>query len=151
MKVGVFPGTFDPFTKGHESVVDKAIELFDKIYIAIGVNSQKGCLFDLETRKNHISHLYSKNDNIHVIHYEGLTVDLCEKLGSKHIVRGLRDSKDFEYEKSISQMNRQLTSVETIFFMTDPVYSPINSSIVREIYLNGGNISVFVTNFEKLV
>jgi pantetheine-phosphate adenylyltransferase len=151
MKIGVFPGSFDPFTKGHESVVKKAFELFDKIYIAIGVNSQKGSLFELEKRKVHISSLFASDDKIEVIQYEGLTVDLCLRLESKYIIRGLRDSKDFEYEKSIAQMNNQLASVETVFFITDSVYSPINSSIVREIYLNGGDVSQFVTKMENLV
>ncbi len=151
MKIGIFPGSFDPFTKGHESIVTKALDLFDKVYVAIGVNTQKKSLFELEKRNNHISSLFPNRGIVEVIHYEGLTVDLCKKLDAKFIIRGLRDSKDFEYEKSIAQMNFQLAGIETVFFMTDPQFAPINSSIVREIYIHGGNVSAFVTNIENLV
>jgi pantetheine-phosphate adenylyltransferase len=144
MKIGIFPGSFDPFTKGHESIVMKALEVFDEIVIAIGVNSKKQSFFSLEKRKNHIESLF--DDRVRVISFEGLTVDLCKKMNCKHLVRGLRDVKDFEYERSIAQMNRTLYPIETIFFLTDIEFSSINASIVREIAINGGDITPFVTN-----
>ncbi|MCF8407739.1 MAG: pantetheine-phosphate adenylyltransferase [Crocinitomicaceae bacterium] len=144
MKIGIFPGSFDPFTKGHESIVMKALEVFDEIVIAIGVNSKKQSFFTLEKRKNHIESLF--DDRVRVISFEGLTVELCKKMNCKHLVRGLRDVKDFEYERSIAQMNRALYPIETIFFLTDNEFSSINASIVREIAINGGDITPFVTN-----
>jgi pantetheine-phosphate adenylyltransferase len=144
MKVAVFPGSFDPFTKGHESVVVKALEVFDEVIIAIGINTKKQHLFALDKRIQHIESLFSSK--VQVITFEGLTVDLCKRIGSDHIIRGLRDVKDFEYEKSIAQMNHVLYPVETIFFLTEIEYASVNSSIVREIFLNGGDISAFVTN-----
>jgi pantetheine-phosphate adenylyltransferase len=144
MKIGIFPGSFDPFTKGHESIVMKALEVFDEIVIAIGVNSKKKSFFSLEKRKIHIESLFE--DRVRVISFEGLTVDLCKKMNCKHLVRGLRDVKDFEYERSIAQMNRTLYPIETIFFLTDIEFSSINASIVREIAINGGDITPFVTN-----
>jgi len=144
MKVAVFPGSFDPFTKGHESVVVKALKVFDEVIIAIGINTKKQHLFALDKRIQHIGSLFSSK--VQVITFEGLTVDLCKRIGSDHIIRGLRDVKDFEYEKSIAQMNHVLYPVETIFFLTELEYAPVNSSIVREIFLNGGDISAFVTN-----
>jgi pantetheine-phosphate adenylyltransferase len=144
MKIGIFPGSFDPFTKGHESIVMKALEVFDEIIVAIGVNSKKQSFFSLEKRKNHIESLF--DNRVQVISFEGLTVDLCKKMNCKHLVRGLRDVKDFEYERSIAQMNRALYPIETIFFLTDIEFSSINASIVREIAINGGDITPFVTN-----
>jgi pantetheine-phosphate adenylyltransferase len=149
MKIGIFPGSFDPFTKGHESIVMKALELFDEIIIAIGVNSKKQSFFSLEKRKNHIESLF--DDRVRVISFEGLTVELCKKMNCKHLVRGLRDVKDFEYERSIAQMNRTLYPIETIFFLTTIEFSSINASIVREIAINGGDITPFVTNPDFLV
>jgi pantetheine-phosphate adenylyltransferase len=149
MKIGIFPGSFDPFTKGHESIVMKALEVFDEIIIAIGVNSKKQSFFSLEKRKNHIESLF--DNRVQVISFEGLTVDLCKKMNCKHLVRGLRDVKDFEYERSIAQMNRALYPIETIFFLTDIEFSSINASIVREIAINGGDVTPFVTNPAFLV
>jgi pantetheine-phosphate adenylyltransferase len=149
MKIAVFPGSFDPFTKGHESVVVKALEVFDEVIIAIGVNTKKQALFTLEKRTQHIESLF--NSKVQVLAFEGLTVDLCKRIGSVHIIRGLRDVKDFEYERSIAQMNHVLYPVETIFFLTEIEHASINSSIVREIFLNGGDISAFVTNPKILV
>jgi pantetheine-phosphate adenylyltransferase len=149
-RIGLFPGSFDPFTKGHEAVARKALELFDEIIIAIGTNSSKTYQFELSKRMNHIQSLFEK-DAIRIVTYQKLTVDLCKDIGASHIVRGLRDSKDFEYERSIAQMNNQLSGIETVFFLTDPAYSAINATIVREIYKNNGDISHFVTNNHLLV
>lgn len=150
-KIGLFPGSFDPFTKGHEGVVRKSLLLFDEIVIGIGVNSTKTYLFSLEQRIAHIESLFKDAPQVRVAPFQKLTVDFCKELGASHIIRGLRDSKDFEYEKSIAHMNGVISGVETLFFLTDQEYSAINSSIVRELYKNGGNIDPFVTNGKILV
>jgi pantetheine-phosphate adenylyltransferase len=149
MKIGVFPGSFDPFTKGHESVVHTALNFFDEVVIAIGMNTKKSSYFSLEKRKKHIESLFL--DRVKVVDYQGLTVDFCKNNHSDVIIRGLRDTKDFEYEKSIALMNRDLAGIETLFLLTDIKYSHVNSSIIREVFTNGGDISSFVTNAEILV
>jgi len=150
-KKGVFPGSFDPFTKGHECVVNKAAELFDEIIIGVGINTSKNYLFDIDNRIKHIASLFENNPKISVQQYQGLTVDFCKSINAKYIVRGLRDSKDFGYERSIAQMNLEISEVESVFFMTVPEYAAINSTIVREIHKSGGKIDKFVTNAEILV
>jgi pantetheine-phosphate adenylyltransferase len=149
-KIGLFPGSFDPFTKGHEAVVKKALHLFDEVIIAIGVNSSKTYQFDLQKRMLQIESLFP-NEPIKLVTYNKLTVDLCKDMGAGFIIRGLRDSKDFEYERSIAHMNETLAGIETVFFLTDQNYSAINATIVREIYKNNGDISHFVTNAHLLV
>lgn len=150
-KSAVFPGSFDPFTKGHECIIEKALKLFDEVIIAIGQNTSKNYLFDLEHRKSHIQSIFEGDNRVKVQEYSGLTVEFCKKINSDFIVRGLRDSKDFGYERSIAQMNFEISGIESVFFMTDPEYTPINSTIVREIHKSGGKIDLFVTNSEKLV
>ena len=149
-KIGLFPGSFDPFTKGHEAVVRKALHLFDEIIIAIGVNNSKIYQFELQKRIHHITSLFP-NEAVKIVTYNKLTVDLCKDLGANFIVRGLRDSKDFDYEKSIAHMNETLAGIETVFFLTDQQYAAINATIVREIFKNKGDISHFVTNHHLLV
>lgn len=149
--IGLFPGSFDPFTKGHEAVVNKALLLFDEIVIGIGINSSKNYLFDLEKRKKHILSLFPNNPKIRIETYQKLTVEFAKELNASVIIRGLRDSMDFEYEKSIAHMNRDISGVETVFFLTDQQYSAISSTIIREIYRNNGNITSFVTNASELV
>lgn len=150
-KVAVFPGSFDPFTKGHECVIEKAVKLFDHVIVAIGQNTTKNYLFDIEKRKAHIESIFVNHDNVSIEKFSGLTVEFCKKIGANYIVRGLRDSKDFGYERSIAQMNFEISGIESVFFMTVPEYTAINSSIVREIYKSGGKIDLFVTNSELLV
>jgi pantetheine-phosphate adenylyltransferase len=150
-RTGLFPGSFDPFTKGHEAVVRKALLIFDEVIIGIGVNSTKSYLFDLEKRKAHIRSLFPDDPRVRIETYSTLTVNFCKEVRADHIIRGLRDSKDFEYERSIAHMNHELSGIETIFFLTDTQYAAINATIVREIYRNGGNITAFVTNVEQLV
>ena len=146
-RIAVFPGSFDPITKGHAAIVRKALPLFDKIIIAIGTNSSKKSFFDLEQRKNHLRAVFQSEENVEIMSYKGLTVDFCKEQNSKFIVRGLRDVKDFEYEKSIAIMNNKIEAdIETIFFMTDPEYSAINSGIVRDILKNGGDVVQFLPN-----
>lgn len=151
-KTAVFPGSFDPFTKGHESIVMKSLQLFEKVTIAIGVNTSKNYYFDLDKRKLHIQSLFEGvGERINIVTYSKLTVDLCKEIGAQCIVRGLRNSTDFEYENSIAQMNQTLAGIETVFFTTESQYSPINATIVREIHKNKGDISPFVTNAHLLV
>ena len=150
-RVGLFPGSFDPFTKGHEAIAWKALELFDELIIGIGINSRKQYLFDLEKRKHHIQSLFVGERRISIQVYQELTVTFCQKIGASHIIRGLRDSKDFQYEKSIAHMNFQLVGIETVFLLTNQEYSAVNSSIIREIHLNGSDISSFVTSPKLLV
>lgn len=150
-KIGLFPGSFDPFTKGHEVVVKKALTLFDKVIIAVGVNSKKTYLFDLEKRMKHIASLFENEPNVEVKTYQKLTVEFCKEVGANFIVRGLRDSKDFEYEKSIAHMNLEISNIETVFLLTAQKYGAINASIVREIFRNNASIDAFVTNSNFLV
>ena len=144
-KRAFFPGSFDPFTKGHEAVLMKALTLFDEVVVGIGVHSSKSAYFTLESRKAHIESVLN-TDRIKVISYKGLTVDACRANQCDFIVRGLRDTKDFQYERPIAYLNQDLGAVETIFILTERIAAAINSTIVREIYQNEGEISKFVTN-----
>lgn len=150
-KVGLFPGSFDPFTKGHEAVVRKSLTLFDEVIIGVGVNSKKTYMFELEKRINHIKALFKDSPAVRIEQFQSLTVNFCKEIGADFIIRGLRDSKDFQYEKSIAHMNNSISGIETVFFLTDQKYSAINSSIIREIYFNHGPIDAFVTKPELLV
>ena len=147
----IFPGTFDPFTKGHEAIVKKALSVFDNIVIGIGENTSKQTLFSIEKRMAHILSLYENNEAVSVKKYTGLTVNFCHESNIKHIIRGLRNTRDFEYESSIAHMNHELKQIETVFFLTDLPLSAINSSIVREIYKGNGAITQFVTSPHLLV
>ena len=151
MKKGLFPGSFDPFTKGHEAIVLKAINLFDEIIIGIGINSNKKYLFDTEKRIIHIKELFKNYPTVKVGTYQKLTVDYCKEIGANNIIRGLRNSTDFEYEKSIAHINTAISGLETVFFLTDEKYSSLNSSIIRDLYLNKVDISLVVTSPELLV
>lgn len=150
-KIGVFPGSFDPLTKGHEAVVRKSLTLFDTIVIAVGVNSTKNSMFTLEKRMLHINELFKDEDRVKVQSFQKLTVDFCKDIGANFIVRGLRDSKDFEYEKSIAHMNFELAGIDTVFFLTEQKYGAINSTIIREIHRNNAPIDAFVTKPYLLV
>jgi pantetheine-phosphate adenylyltransferase len=144
MKLAVFPGSFDPITKGHEDIVRRALPLFDKIVIAIGVNSKKQSLFDLEQRAEWIKSVFGEEEKIEVMSFEGLTVHFCQSLNAQYILRGLRNSSDFDYEKTISQLNSALGNIETVFLISSPEYSHISSTIVREIILGNGDASSFI-------
>ena len=151
MKKALFPGSFDPFTKGHESVIAKALPLFDEIVIGVGFNSTKQPFYNLESRLKHIEAIYASEPKLKIQTFQKLTVEFCKDIDAQFIARGLRDTKDFEYEKAIAQMNQQLSGIETVFFMTDPEVSAISATIVREISKNGGIIEKFVTKNEMLV
>ncbi len=141
----LFPGSFDPITRGHESIVLRALPLFDEIIVAIGINEQKKSLFPLEQRKEWIKKVFSDYPSVEVITYEGLTVDLCRRLDISYILRGLRTSADFEFERSIGQMNKKmLPDLETVFLLTIPEHTALNSGIVRDIIRNGGDASQFI-------
>ncbi len=150
-KIAVFPGSFDPITKGHEDLIKRAIPLFDKIYVAIGVNSDKNYMFTLEERKAWIRQTFAFEDKVEVATYEGLTINFCRSVDASHIIRGLRNAEDFQFEKSIAQMNRELASeVDTVFFVTNPEYAAYSSTIVRDIHRNGGDVSKFIPNSIQL-
>lgn len=151
MKRGLFPGSFDPFTKGHEVVIQKALQLFDEIIIGIGVNNTKNYLFDTNKRLRHIQSLFEDESKIKVEIYNKLTVDFCHEKACNFIIRGLRDSKDYEYERSIAHMNYAISKIETVIFLTNPEFSAISSTIIREIHRNGASIEQFVTNPKLLV
>jgi pantetheine-phosphate adenylyltransferase len=143
-KIAVFPGSFDPITIGHVSIVNRALPLFDEIIVAIGSNSQKNYMFDLKQREAWIKGAF-KSDKVTVDIYQGLTVEYCEKVNAKYLLRGLRNQQDFEFERSIAQMNRQLNDeIETVFLFTELEYAAINSTIVRDIIRNGGDANQFL-------
>ncbi len=144
MKIAVFPGSFDPITLGHTDIINRALPLFDQLIIAIGINVDKKYMFDVDKRKQMIQAVYQNEPKITVTDYTGLTVDFCHKHHLKFILRGLRNPADFEFEKAIAQTNRKLGGVETVFLLTGPDTSYISSSIVRDIYRNGGDVSSLV-------
>ena len=144
MRKAIFPGSFDPITLGHEDIIKRGISLFDEIVIAIGVNSEKKYMFPLEERKRFIEETFKNEPKVSVITYEGLTIDLCKKIGANFILRGLRNPADFEFEKAIAHTNRHLSKIETVFLLTAASTSYISSSIVRDVLRNGGE-------YEKLV
>ncbi len=151
MKIAVFPGSFDPFTKGHEHIVHKALAIFDQVVVAVGVNVSKQYTFETAKRLKHIQTLFEKESKVKVMEYNSLTVDLCKTLNAKHIIRGVRDAKDFEYEKAIAQMNKNLSGVETILFYTDPEYAAVSSTIIRELHKFNADITPFISRFDLLV
>ena len=150
-RTAIFPGSFDPITRGHENVILRAAQLFDQVIVAVGNNSSKKCLFDVEQRVGFIQQTFVTNPKIEVDTFDGLTVEFCRKMNAKYILRGLRNALDFEYEKSISQLNKELDSeIETVFLITAPEFSAISSTIVREIIINHGDASAFIPALIKL-
>jgi len=144
-KVAVFPGSFDPVTKGHQSIILRAAPLFDEIIVAVGVNTSKAYLFPLEKRIEWLGKVFDEHPNIRVDQYEGLTIDYCKAEGANYILRGLRTSADFEFERGIAQMNRSMhPEIDTVFLLSTPELSGINSTIVRDIVRHGGDASQFV-------
>lgn len=144
-KIAVFPGSFDPFTIGHEAIIRRAMSLFDEIIIAVGANALKKNFYSLETRKEMINKVFETEPRVRVDHYEGLTVDFCRKNGARYLLRGLRTAADFEFERAIGQVNKSIApDIETVFLLTVPEHSFINSTIVRDIIKSGGDASKFV-------
>jgi len=145
MKRAVFPGSFDPITIGHQSVIERALPLFDEIIIAIGVNSTKNSMFDQQSRQEWIRKSFGNNPKIKVLSFSGLTVDFCRKQNAKYILRGLRTAADFEFERGIGQVNKLMDNdIETIFMLTSTAHTPISSSIVRDVVKHNGDISALV-------
>jgi len=144
MKRAIFPGSFDPITLGHVDIINRALPLFDEIIIAIGINADKKYMFSLEERVNFIKENYKNEPKIKVETYQGLTIDFCKKTDVDFILRGLRNPADFEFEKAIAQTNRKLSGIETVFLLTSAETAFMSSSIVRDVYSHGGDISIFV-------
>ncbi|MFL5765706.1 MAG: pantetheine-phosphate adenylyltransferase [Bacteroidia bacterium] len=144
-RIAIFPGSFDPITKGHENILLRALPLFDEIIIAIGKNSHKQNYFSIDQREKWIKQVFKGEKKVKVATYSGLTIDFCRKMDAKYILRGLRTSADFEFEKSIAQNNNTMApDIETIFILPVPELSAINSTIVRDIIRNGADASRFV-------
>ena len=144
MKKAVFPGSFDPITIGHLDIVKRGIKIFDEIIIAIGDNTDKKYMFSKEKRVEFVKRTLSAYDKIKIESYQGLTVDFCKKNNVEFMIRGLRNPADFEFEKSIALTNREMTWIETIFFLTSPENSFISSSIVRDLIRNRGDYKLFI-------
>lgn len=139
-RIAVFPGSFDPVTLGHVSIVKRAIPLFDNIIISVGVNSEKKGMFPYEQRIQWLINIFKDYPSISVKSYSGLTVDFCKKIGASYILRGLRTAADFEFERGIGQINRKMNNdIETVFFLAEPQFTPLSSSIVRDVIRHGGN------------
>jgi pantetheine-phosphate adenylyltransferase len=144
-RICLFPGTFDPVTFGHIDIVQRALPLFDKLYIGIGVNANKKPMFAAEMRSSWFEEIFKDEAKVDVIIYEGLTVDCCKKVQANYILRGIRYVSDFEYEKAIADMNRSLDgNVETIFLTCLPEYTSVASTLVRDVIRNGGDATQFV-------
>jgi len=147
----IFPGSFDPFTIGHESVVRRSFSLFDHIVVAIGHNATKSGFFSLEQRMEWISSVFEDEPKVSVTSFTGLTVDMCKRENAAYILRGLRTSADFEYERAIAQINKAMyPEIESVFLLTMPDHTMVNSTIVRDIIRNGGDASKFVPEKMKI-
>ena len=138
-RVAIFPGSFDPFTKGHEDIVCRGLHLFDKIIVGVGHNSKKSRYFSIDNMLGYINATFNQEARVEVITYDELTAQLADRYEARYLLRGLRNTTDFEYENSISQVNRYLNNnLETVFLITSPQYAHINSSIIREVHRYGG-------------
>ncbi|MBK8355951.1 MAG: pantetheine-phosphate adenylyltransferase [Saprospiraceae bacterium] len=145
MNIAVFPGSFDPITIGHYDLIKRAMPLFDKIIVAVGTNSTKSSLFPLEERLGWLKIVFKDYPKISIDHFEGLTAHYCIKVHANFLIRGLRNSSDFDYEKTISQVNQIIShGIETVFLISNPQYSHISSTIVREVIKGNGNVEPFL-------
>ena len=144
-KIAIFPGSFDPYTKGHHDIVCRGLKIFDRIIVAIGYNSQKKRYFDVDKMKEQIQSAFNEDDAVSVIEYDQLTASLAKAHGANYLLRGLRNTTDFEYENSIAKVNRSLNEdLETVFLITSPEYAFISSTIIREVHKYGGDITGFL-------
>lgn len=144
-RVAIFPGSFDPFTLGHKIIVDQGIRLFDKIIIGVGVNTQKHGLLSVDRRVDLIRDVYADEARVEVMTYEGLTVEFCRQVGAKYMLRGMRNTVDFEFERNMMQINQSMyPDIMTVLLFTPPEYVAISSSIVRELHTFGGETSPFM-------
>lgn len=144
MRTAIFPGTFDPFTIGHDALVRRALNLVDELYIAIGINTEKRTMLTLDERITRIKALYEDDPRVHVVSYEGLTTDFAQSIGAQLIIRGVRNTIDFEYERNIADVNRMLTGIETVLLISEPEYAAISSSVVRELAHFGKDVSKYL-------
>jgi len=152
MKIAVFPGSFDPITIGHVDLVIRALPLFDQIVVAVGVNSAKQYLFSLEQRLEWLHQVFSAYPKVRIDHFQKLTAHYCQRIGARYLLRGLRNGSDFDYEKTISQINRIVGGgdLETVFLIAHPGMSHVSSTIVREIIIGGGDASPFLPKEVKI-
>ena len=144
MKTAIFPGTFDPFTKGHADIVERGLKIFDKVVIAIGINEGKTPFLPVEQRLETLHKLYGDNPQVEVCTYNGLTTDFAKQLGISIILRGVRSIKDFEYERDIADINYRLTGIETVLLFSKPELAAVSSSVVRELHHFGKDVSEFL-------
>lgn len=144
MKRAIFPGSFDPFTLGHYSIVKRTLAFMDEVIVGIGINEDKRCLMSVEKRVESIRKLYVDEPRVKVLAYSGLTVDFAHEQGAGVIIRGIRTVKDFEYEESIADINRKLSGIETVFLFTEPDLASVSSSVVRELLHYGRDVSAFL-------
>ncbi|MDD2246902.1 MAG: pantetheine-phosphate adenylyltransferase [Proteiniphilum sp.] len=149
-RIAVFPGTFDPFTTGHESLVRRGLSLMDEIVIAIGVNESKNSFFTLDKRLEMIRELYKNEPRVRVESYDSLTIEFARKTGARYILRGIRSVVDFEYEKTIADMNRTISGIETFVLFTEPALTHVSSSHVRELLRYGHDVSCFIPKGMKI-
>ncbi|MBP8724448.1 MAG: pantetheine-phosphate adenylyltransferase [Saprospiraceae bacterium] len=144
-RIAVFPGSFDPITKGHTDVVYRALDLFDEIFVAVGINAQKKILYPVETRVKWIERIFEDQPSVKVRVFQGLTANFCAEIGARYVLRGIRNATDFDYEKTISQINHTLKSdLESIFLIARPELSHVSSTIVRELILAKANVEALV-------
>lgn len=144
MSTAIFPGTFDPFTIGHDALVRRALSVVDELYIAIGINTEKRTMLTLDERMQRIETLYKDEPSVRVVSYEGLTTDFAQSIGAQFIIRGVRNTIDFEYERNIADVNRMLTGIDTLLLISEPEYAAISSSMVRELSHFGKDISKYL-------
>ncbi len=145
MRIALFPGTFDPVTFGHLDIIERALPLFDKLFIGIGTNASKQAMFSAEQRITWLREIFKKERKVEVVKYNGLTVECCKRVEANYILRGIRYVNDFEYEKAIADMNRSLDgNIETVFLTCLPKYTSVASTLVRDVIRNGGDVSQFV-------
>lgn len=150
-RTALFPGSFDPITKGHENIVRRGLLIFDQVIVAVGLNSSKQNMFPIEQKLKWIERTFSDCSSVKVIHYEGLTIECCKKYNAKFILRGLRNPNDYEYEKNIALMNQSMDpDIQTIYLNTDPKWAAISSTIVRDIIKNQGNAEPFLASGVQL-
>jgi pantetheine-phosphate adenylyltransferase len=144
LRIGVFTGTFDPFTIGHQNITDRAVKLFDELYIAIAVSKRKNTEKEITERLKDIDGLYTDNNKVKVITYNDLTVEMCKRIGADTIVRGVRSIRDFEYEREQADINKQMGGVETLLLFAEPRFESISSTLVRELKFFGKDVTKFL-------
>ena len=148
-RTALFAGTFDPFTKGHHALVLRALAMFDKVVVAVGRNMGKKCLFSVEQRVEAIEKLYAADKRVEVMTYDGLTMDLAKEIGATALLRGVRNTKDFEYEREIADVNFRIGGIETVLLMSEPEHASISSSIVRELMNYGKDVTALLPNMQE--